>query len=79
MVTDAVIRVVIAVTTVVVGWGLVGFLWATVGGALSWLLLLLTSPTTRSGRARWSPARTPRRFCAARHTRWRPPAPAPSW
>ena len=48
MVTDAVIRVVIAVTTVVVGWGLVGFLWATVGGALSWLLLLLTSPTTRT-------------------------------
>jgi O-antigen/teichoic acid export membrane protein len=47
MVTDAVIRVLIAVTTVVVGWGLVGFLWATVGGALSWLLLLLTSPTTR--------------------------------
>ena len=48
MVTDAVIRVVIAVTTVAVGWGLVGFLWATVGGALSWLLLLLTSPTTRT-------------------------------
>ncbi len=48
MVTDALIRVVIAVTTVVVGWGLVGFLWATVGGAVSWLLLLLTSPTTRS-------------------------------
>ncbi len=47
MVTDAVIRVLIAVTTVVAGWGLVGFLWATVGGALSWLLLLLASPTTR--------------------------------
>ncbi len=48
MVTDAVIRVIIAVTTVVVGWGLVGFLWATVGGALSWLLLLLASPTARA-------------------------------
>ena len=47
MVTDAVIRVAIAVATVLLGWGLVGFLWATVGGALSWLLLLLASPTAR--------------------------------
>ena len=47
MVTDAVIRVVIAVLTVVIGWGLVGFLWATVGGAVAWLLLLLTSPVAR--------------------------------
>lgn len=48
MVTDAVIRVAIAVATVLAGWGLVGFLWATVGGALSWLLLLLASPTART-------------------------------
>jgi O-antigen/teichoic acid export membrane protein len=48
MVTDAVIRVVIAVTTVAAGWGLVGFLWATVGGALSWLLMLAVSPTART-------------------------------
>ncbi|MET0700743.1 MAG: hypothetical protein ABWY93_13865 [Mycobacterium sp.] len=47
MVTDAVIRVAIAVATVAVGWGLVGFLWATVGGAVAWLILLVTSPTTR--------------------------------
>lgn len=47
MVTDAVLRVVVAVVTVLVGWGLVGFLWATVAGAASWLLLLLLSPTTR--------------------------------
>jgi O-antigen/teichoic acid export membrane protein len=47
MVTDAVIRVTIAVATVAVGWGLVGFLWATVGGAVAWLILLATSPTTR--------------------------------
>ncbi len=47
MVTDAVIRVLIAGVTVLVGWGLVGFLWATVGGALAWLLLLLASPTAR--------------------------------
>ena len=32
MVTDAVIRVMVAAATVVLGWGLVGFLWATVGG-----------------------------------------------
>ena len=47
MVTDATIRVALAVATVLLGWGLVGFLWATVGGALSWLLLLLASPTAR--------------------------------
>ena len=33
MVTDAVIRVAVAAATVLVGWGLVGFLWATVAGA----------------------------------------------
>lgn len=48
MVTDAVIRVVIAVATFLVGWGLVGFLWATVGGAVAWLLLLAVSSTTRA-------------------------------
>ncbi len=48
MVTDAVIRVLIAGATVLVGWGLVGFLWATVGGALAWLLLLVTSPVARA-------------------------------
>jgi O-antigen/teichoic acid export membrane protein len=47
MVTDAVIRVAVAAATVAIGWGLVGFLWATVGGAVSWLLLLIVSPTTR--------------------------------
>lgn len=59
MVTDAAIRVVIAVLTVVLGWGLAGFLWATVGGALSWLLLLLASPAARAAAAlvaRESPA-----------------------
>ena len=59
MVTDAGIRVVIAVATVTLGWGLEGFLWATVGGSLSWLLLLLASPATRAAAtlvARESPA-----------------------
>ena len=47
MVTDAVIRVLVAVATVLAGWGLVGFLWATVGGSIAWFLLLATSPTAR--------------------------------
>ena len=48
MVTDAVIRVAVAVTAFVIGWGLVGFLWATVAGALAWLIMIVASPTTRS-------------------------------
>ncbi|WP_199254344.1 hypothetical protein [Mycolicibacterium mengxianglii] len=48
MVTDAALRVVVAVVTVLAGWGLVGFLWATVAGAASWLMLLLASPTSRA-------------------------------
>ncbi|WP_370329094.1 hypothetical protein [Mycolicibacterium hippocampi] len=48
MVTDAVLRVAVAVATFAVGWGLGGSLWATVAGAIAWLLLLVTSPTTRA-------------------------------
>jgi O-antigen/teichoic acid export membrane protein len=48
MVTDAVIRVAVAVATFVIGWGLVGFLWATVAGAVAWLIMVVASPTTRS-------------------------------
>ncbi|MGB3231582.1 MAG: hypothetical protein WBB57_12440 [Mycobacterium sp.] len=48
MVTDAVLRVAVAVATFAVGWGLGGYLWATVAGAVAWLLLLVTSPTTRA-------------------------------
>jgi hypothetical protein len=47
MVTDAVIRVAVAAATVLIGWGLVGFLWATVGGALAWLMMIGASPSTR--------------------------------
>jgi hypothetical protein len=47
MVTDAVIRVAVATATVLIGWGLVGFLWATVGGALAWLMMIGASPSTR--------------------------------
>ncbi|HXO80142.1 MAG TPA: hypothetical protein VN856_09675 [Mycobacterium sp.] len=48
MVTDAVIRVAVATATVLVGWGLVGFLWATVAGALAWLMMIGASPSTRA-------------------------------
>jgi len=48
MVTDAVIRVVIATTAFLFGWGLAGFLWATVAGALAWLLLLVVSASARA-------------------------------
>lgn len=48
MVTDAVIRVAIAAASVALGWGLVGFLWATVGGAVAWLTVLAVSPSARA-------------------------------
>ena len=48
MVTDPLIRVAIAVATFVIGWGLAGYLWATVAGAVAWLIVLVASPTTRA-------------------------------
>jgi hypothetical protein len=48
MVTDAVTRVAVAAATFVLGWGLVGFLWATVGGAAAWLIMLVASPAARA-------------------------------
>ncbi|WP_286275132.1 hypothetical protein [Mycobacterium antarcticum] len=48
IVGDAVGRVAIATATFLIGWGLVGYLWATVAGSVAWLLLLLASPTTRA-------------------------------
>jgi O-antigen/teichoic acid export membrane protein len=48
MVTDAVIRVAVAVAAFVIGWGLVGFLWATVAGAVAWLIMIVASPTSRA-------------------------------
>lgn len=48
MVTDAVIRVAVAAAAFVLGWGLAGFLWATVAGAVAWLLVLVVSGTARS-------------------------------
>ena len=58
MVTDAGIRVAVAATTFVIGWGLVGYLWATVAGALAWLILLIASPSTRAAAALMTPGGT---------------------
>jgi O-antigen/teichoic acid export membrane protein len=48
MVTDAGMRVAVAGATFLIGWGLVGYLWATVAGAVAWLILLIASPSTRA-------------------------------
>lgn len=58
MVTDAGIRVVVAAVTFVISWGLIGYLWATVGGAVAWLLLLIASPTTRAAASLMTPGGT---------------------
>ena len=47
MVTDAAMRVAVAAATFALSWGLVGYLWATVCGAVAWLIMLVTSRTTR--------------------------------
>lgn len=58
MVTDAVIRVAVAVATFLLGWGLVGFLWATVSGAVAWLIMLVASPSTRAAARLLTPGGT---------------------
>ncbi|HEX7322385.1 MAG TPA: hypothetical protein VF299_05535 [Mycobacterium sp.] len=58
MVTDAVIRVLVASATFLAGWGLAGFLWATVAGAVAWLLMLIASPRARATARLTTPVRT---------------------
>ncbi|MFZ1164816.1 hypothetical protein [Mycobacterium sp.] len=58
MVTDAVIRVAVATATVLAGWALVGFLWATVAGALAWLIMIGASPATRAAARLLTPVGT---------------------
>lgn len=48
MVIDAVIRVALAAAAFLLGWGLAGYLWATVGGAVAWLMVLAGSPSART-------------------------------
>jgi O-antigen/teichoic acid export membrane protein len=61
MVTDAAIRVAVAAAAFVLGWGLAGFLWATVAGSVAWLILLVLSPATREA-ARLTAAGSARTF-----------------
>jgi O-antigen/teichoic acid export membrane protein len=68
MVTDAVIRVAVAVATFVIGWGLVGFLWATVAGAVAWLIMIVSSPTTRSAARLLTPGGTATFLRGAAHS-----------
>jgi O-antigen/teichoic acid export membrane protein len=58
MVTDAGIRVAVAAATFVLGWGLVGFLWATVAGAVAWSIILIASPAARSAARLLTPGGT---------------------
>lgn len=51
IVGDAVMRVIVAIATFLLGWGLVGFLWATVAGSFAWLALLVASRPTRAAAA----------------------------
>jgi O-antigen/teichoic acid export membrane protein len=68
MVTDAGLRVIVAAATFIVGWGLVGFLWATVAGAVAWLILLIASPSTRSAARMLTPGDTATFLRGAAHS-----------
>jgi O-antigen/teichoic acid export membrane protein len=68
MVTDAVIRVSIAVATFVIGWGLSGFLWATVAGAVAWLIMLVAAPTARATARLLTPGNTTTFLRGAAHS-----------
>jgi O-antigen/teichoic acid export membrane protein len=68
MVADAGTRVAIAVATYIAGWGVVGFLWATVGGAAAWLLLLLVSPAARAAAKLQTPGDTATFLRGASHS-----------
>ena len=58
MVTDAILRVAVAAATFLIGWGLVGYLWATVAGSVAWLILLVASPATRAAARLLTPGST---------------------
>ena len=68
MVTDAVIRVAVATATFVIGWGLTGFLWATVAGAAAWLIMLVSSPAARASARLLTPGGTATFLRGATHS-----------
>ncbi len=58
MVADALLRVAVAAGSFLVGWGLGGYLWATVAGSVGWLLMLAASPVTRAAARLHTPGTT---------------------
>ena len=68
MVTDAGLRVIVAVAAFLVGWGLVGYLWATVAGAIAWLIMLIVSPATRDAAKLLTPGGTATFLRGASHS-----------
>jgi hypothetical protein len=56
------------VATFIAGWGVAGFLWATVGGAAAWFLLLLVSPAARGAARLQTPGDTATFLRGAAHS-----------
>lgn len=68
MVTDAGLRLLVAVASFVIGWGLAGYLWATVAGAIAWLIMLLASPASRRAASILTPVGTATFLRGASHS-----------
>ncbi|MGV0851267.1 hypothetical protein [Mycolicibacterium phlei] len=68
MVTDAAMRVAVAVAAFVVGWGLAGYLWATVVGAVAWLIMVVVSPAARRAATILTPGGTTTFLRGASHS-----------
>ena len=68
IVGDATMRVAVATATFLIGWGLVGYLWATVAGSIAWLVLLLASPATRAAARLLTPGTTATFLRGASHS-----------
>ncbi len=68
IVGDAALRVTVAAAAFALGWGLDGFLWATVAGSIAWLVLLLSSPAARSAARLLTPVTTATFLRGASHS-----------
>jgi len=68
MVTDAVTRVSVAGAAFALGWGLTGFLWASVAGSAAWLILLVSSPSARAAARLLTPGSTATFLRGAAHS-----------
>lgn len=68
MITDIVMRVLVAIATFAIGWGLAGYLWATAAGAVAWLLMLIVSPVARSAARQQVPSSTATFLRGAAHS-----------